>query len=195
MKALSSFTIFVTGAVIGALGCYILTKDKFRVEREEDHKAMWDYVDKELAKYKGTSDATEKTRKTIKDVSDRLEKISTPYNKLSSIKEAEKESEIILAEKESPVEISDDIFEIGFAEFENGEPTYEKIQLTYYEGDQTLTDDNDEPIDITDAIDEDCIETFEASSENVMYFRNTKLECDYEIVRALGEYKDRLGDI
>lgn len=194
MKSLSALGIFVIGAAIGAAANYILTKDKFDAEREEDHKAMWDYVNKEIAKYKGTSEAMEQNREMIKDVKDKLEKFSTPYNKMSSI-DNEKEDDVVLAEKQYPVEITDDIFEIGFAEFENGEPTYEKIQLTYYEGDTTLTDDQDEPIDYTDALNEDCIATFAESSENVMYFRNMKQGCDYELVRALGEYKDKLGDI
>lgn len=197
MKIISTVGAFICGGIIGSAVTYFLVNESANKKIQENNDAMWEMYNKEMAQIKKNSEATEEDSH-ISTEERRVNAKVTPYNKMSSIEEMEDEEKdhiVVLAEQESPIEAPEDIFEIGFAEFEDGEPTFDKIQLTYYEGDQTLTDELDEPIDITDAVNEDCIIEFENSDENVMYFRNLKRETDYEIVRALGEYKDRLGDI
>ena len=193
MKGIFGLGMMMVGAAIGAGATYIFMNEKYKAEREENNKAMWAYVERELAKQNGTSEATEQDREKEARVKEKMEKLSIPYSKVSKIES--KDPIVIRAEQESPVEHPGDIYEIKFTDFEDGEPTFEKLSLTYYQGDHTLTDDLDEMIDIDDVINEECLARFDESEENVLYFRNVKNGCDYEIIRALGNYGDRLGDI
>jgi hypothetical protein len=67
---------------------------------------------------------------------------------------------------------------------------FEQWTLTYYEGDNILTDQDDKPIynheDVTGEM-----EFGKGSGDiNVFYVRNEELEAEYEIVRDHGKYSD-----
>ncbi len=76
-------------------------------------------------------------------------------------------------------------------EFYENETDYEQVQLTYYEGDDTLVDDKDMPVPDEDSVvGEDALTSFGHGSKdkNVVFVRNDKLELDIEVVRSNGKY-------
>lgn len=82
-------------------------------------------------------------------------------------------------------------FTITKMEYDEDEPDYDKITLTYYEGDDVLADDRDEPIDDVDGtIGPDALESFGHLSEdkNVCYVRNRERDADFEIVLNPGAH-------
>lgn len=82
-------------------------------------------------------------------------------------------------------------------EFFDTENTHEKITLVYYEGDDTLADERDGIIPNANAvIGPDAVDNFGEGSDdpNVVYVRNNKSSCDFEVVRNTGSYsKEILG--
>lgn len=82
-------------------------------------------------------------------------------------------------------------FTITREEYFEDEADYDKITITYYESDDILADDRDEPIDdIEGAIGPDALESFGHISEdpNICYVRNRSREADFEIIKNEGSY-------
>ena len=74
-------------------------------------------------------------------------------------------------------------YEISFEEFlENG--IYEKETITYYEKDDTLADENEEIMALSD-VGEECLGHF---VNGVVYVRNERLGMDFEILRSPRSY-------
>lgn len=98
------------------------------------------------------------------------------------------EEEVKLRSKEKPYIITHD-------EYFAAEKDYETQSLTYFEEDDTLVNENDNPVDDLDVIGEDHLARFGHGSKdrNVVYVRNDKLEMDFEIVLAKGSYLEALG--
>lgn len=86
---------------------------------------------------------------------------------------------------------------ITFAEFSNDMEHYDKVTLTYYEADDTLTDDKDGIVPAPrDIVGPHALQSFDDNSEdaNVVYVRNNKIGTDFEICRNFGYYtEDVLG--
>lgn len=85
------------------------------------------------------------------------------------------------------------ISEGEWMERENG---YEQAQLTYYEGDNTLTDDKDGIIeDIDEYIGEANLNKFGknfAPDPNVLFVRNERLEMDFEVLRDPDTFTEKV---
>lgn len=76
-------------------------------------------------------------------------------------------------------------------EFADEEPIYQKLTLTWYAGDRTLVDDQEQPIPNTGYILGDVKYTqFGGVSEDdrIMYVRNPRLETDFEVLLHDGGY-------
>lgn len=74
--------------------------------------------------------------------------------------------------------------------------SYEKISITYYEGDDVLADERDMPIDDEDSIvGRDNLERFgwESKDKNTVYVRNDKMEIFWEIARSEQAYTDMVA--
>jgi hypothetical protein len=98
-------------------------------------------------------------------------------------------AEIAKRDPETPYVITHD----EFMENENG---WAQGQLTYYNGDDVLTDDQDMPIpDIEDLVDSENLTKFGYGSrdKNVVYVRNEKKEMDFEITLSQGEFSKEVG--
>ena len=83
---------------------------------------------------------------------------------------------------------------ISASEMLNQNQWYSKVTLTYYAGDDVLTDDQDEPIeDPMDIIGEHFKELFGMNEDepDIIYVRNDDTESDYEVVRVDASYGDR----
>lgn len=79
-------------------------------------------------------------------------------------------------------------------EFEEGEHDYTQNTLTYYEGDDVLTDDRDQPIhNKRPVVGEDNLQFGEKSNDpNVVYIRNNHLEVDFEVCRSAGSFAEEV---
>lgn len=76
-------------------------------------------------------------------------------------------------------------------EYFQGELDYQQVTLTYFEGDDVLMDEKDQPIsDTDDTVGDINLTRFGHGSKdkNIVYVRNDRLEVDFEIVRSTGEY-------
>lgn len=79
-------------------------------------------------------------------------------------------------------------------EFEEGEHEYTQNTLTYYEGDDVLTDDRDQPIhNKLPVVGEDNLRFGTKSNDpNVVYIRNNHLEVDFEVCRSAGTFSEEV---
>jgi hypothetical protein len=88
-------------------------------------------------------------------------------------------------------------FVITKEEFDDNETDYEQATLTYYAGDDVVTDQQDKTIDEPDPIvgPENTLRFGHGSGDpNVVYIRNNRLKIDIELVHSPGKYtKEVLG--
>lgn len=76
-------------------------------------------------------------------------------------------------------------------EFFENEREWEQASLTYYEGDDVLADEKDQPVpDPESTVGNDALGRFGFGSKdrNVVYVRNESIEVDFEIMRSTGKY-------
>lgn len=90
----------------------------------------------------------------------------------------------------SPVPREPGPYVITDDEYNDGEVGYTQVTLTYYAGDDTLSDENDSPIFEVDQTIGDALSRFGENSgdENTVFVRNTRIELDFEVVRSPGKY-------
>lgn len=80
-------------------------------------------------------------------------------------------------------------------EFYEAELDYDTITLTYFETDDTLVNEKDEPIpNIDEMVGDDHLVRFGHGSKdkNIVYVRNEKLQSDFEIIRSSGSYLEEV---
>lgn len=98
-------------------------------------------------------------------------------------KDLDMEKELRERDPEFPYILSKD-------EFLAAEPGWPQLSLTYYAGDDVLTDISDQIVDIEATIGRGILKRFGHGSgeENIVYVRNVKLEVDYDVNRSFGTY-------
>lgn len=86
---------------------------------------------------------------------------------------------------------------IEASDYYHGYLDYAKIELTYYEDDDVLCDEKDQPIiDPEGSVGDAALVSFgvDSGDPDIVYIRNLQRECDYEIVRVHSSYqKEILG--
>ena len=85
-------------------------------------------------------------------------------------------------------------FILSKREFEEGEEEYTQNTLTYYEGDDVLTDERDQPIHhLQKIVGNENLRFGEKSDDpNVVYIRNNHLEVDFEVCRSPGTFAEEV---
>lgn len=81
-------------------------------------------------------------------------------------------------------------------EFMNAEVGYTQVTLTYFAGDDVLSDENDMPVEDVDAtVGNANLDRFghRSNDPKVVYIRNDKLEIDYEVCKSEGTYAQEVG--
>lgn len=83
---------------------------------------------------------------------------------------------------------------ISYDEYEEAEGDFSQTTLTYYEGDNVLTDERDQPIpNIDSVVGENSMQFGLASGDkNIVFVRNHELEADFEIARHQGYYSQEV---
>lgn len=86
---------------------------------------------------------------------------------------------------------------ISLAEFQDDEPDYSKLSITYYEADKVLVDDREVPIrDVAGTSGKDFAHHFGHGSAdpNIVYVRNERLGVDFEIAKDERGYSEVVLD-
>lgn len=85
-------------------------------------------------------------------------------------------------------------FVLSQREFEEGEFDYTQSTLTYFEGDDVLTDDRDQPIHNKRPVvgDGNLLFGEKSNDPNVVYIRNNHLEVDFEVCRSDGSFAEEV---
>lgn len=73
-------------------------------------------------------------------------------------------------------------------EYAYGDPTFGKVTITYYEGDDRLVDTDGSVMDLIRVVGERAAERLRTKEETCLYVRNERLGMDYEVVCDEGCY-------
>lgn len=98
-------------------------------------------------------------------------------------------------EHEKQFRTEDKPYIITHDEYFAAERDYETASLTYFEVDDTLVDERDQPIEETDPIvGDEHLARFGSGSKdkNIVYIRNDRLGIDYEITKSKGSYLEEV---
>lgn len=168
--------IFAVGAVMGGTATLKYAKDKYEKIANEEIAQMREY-------WKKKEEETIKTRGIVKsEVNDDEKEVPN-----ASHEECEKEEEKEDKEEMHKPEV--------VAPEETWEKDYPTISLTYYEGDQTLTDDQDRIIkNVDELVGEDFASHFGEYEDDSVFIRNDNLCVYYEILRDYGSYSDYMRE-
>lgn len=174
-KNILMFALGVTiGAVVTAL--YLNEKHQRFLENESD------WCEKTAREIKESVEVGEEQEtKVLVMNKDRYKKIVTNYSNAEEIP--------VKRQKE----ISEVPYIITFEQFCEDFDHHDKCTITYYQGDETLVDEEEEIIaDARGLIGEETLERFGHGSDDpdVVYVRNEKMAIDYEVVRQENNYKD-----
>ena len=189
----SGIVIFLAGGIIGSVSAWFVLKKKYeQIAQEEIDSVKAIYTVK-----KAETECNEPAHEPItvnepitehaKLKPDIIE-FATKLRETGYVK-YEEHFDKIPEEKEqnnfakAPYVISPDQFSEG--------DEYDKITLTYYDGDGILADDNDEIInEVDEVVGDNFVDHFGEYEEDSVYVRNDILRCDYEICKDLRSYKD-----
>lgn len=89
----------------------------------------------------------------------------------------------------------DEAYVITFDQFNDEHDDYDKGDLTYYEGDDTLVDSQESPIDdVEGLIGPDALDRFgdASNSKDIVYVRNDRISMDFEISRDSRSYTEHI---
>ena len=206
MDYLKYILVGVLGIGVGAATGYFYAKEKYEKEKDEEVEEIREYYKEKLEKsndeLKKTLDAVEKYEGKAKDeqLFEDKEKVretgdlgpskeshKVDYNKVGKKEMMQEEN----AEKEHPEEEDSDFpYLITQDEFENDRNEFDKVTLTYYIQNDTLTDENDEPIiDVDELISTDIYNELNDIDGDV-FVRNASLQTDFEIDKFNEKYEE-----
>lgn len=86
-----------------------------------------------------------------------------------------------------------DPYVITFEEFNNCERDYQQTTITYYDGDDVLADEREQPIaDIANTVGYENLLRFGHGSgdPNVVYIRNERIQLEFELIKHGGKYAE-----
>lgn len=88
-----------------------------------------------------------------------------------------------------------DPYVIHHDEYYENETNYEQAKLTYFDGDNVLLDERDQPVADDSVVGEDNLAKFGHGSKDhhIVYVRNDNVEVDFEIHRSMGSWQEELG--
>lgn len=215
MKLLKRDLIFFTmGLVAGVGGGYVYLKSKFDSELQEEVDATRAYYKEKFEKSPGGKKPEDVILKNQKgEVISGDEEVPVGYDDVLAYKNRDRDDDLIeervnynkiadytktnvipfgetpeglkQREGETPPYVISDI------EMYNDMLEYDKVTLTYYEGDQTLSDDDEHIIDDVDAIIGLAnLESFGVHCEDpdMLHVRNDRLGSDYEVIKTPASY-------
>lgn len=193
---------FAAGIGCGVLATYSFFKKKYSTIAEEEISAMEAVLHEK--KPKEEKEQKEGWKNPVVEFDKRSNEL-TNYNKMtenyiSSVPPGENEieqriehmhqkaqEELEHAEAEHPREESGEQYQISSMDWLD-DPFYDKVELTYYVGDDTVANEVGQIDDIDMSIGMDEFERFKNSDDNERYIRNPALGIDYNIIKDMGCY-------
>lgn len=198
--------IFATGLVLGAVGGYFVARKVGAKELEEEINSVKQEFEYNRKAKDYSNDVAEKPAEEYNDIpvksNQKKEKEYVDYTKYVSATSPEEMVEQMAADVKrskmaSFTTSSLDTHVVTREEFEANEEEYDKISLTYFEGDETVVDmHNDIFEDAQEYIGEDFPNHFDdgvidkAYDTDVVYVKNERLEIYYEILRDERSFKE-----
>lgn len=196
MEALKIIAAFAAGIGCGVFGTRTYFKKKYEAIANEEIESMKMVLDRKAEKLKdkeeryGKIEELHKRKEELIDYHDAV----TPY--ISSVPPGEdaiinRTEEIDrkineIAEAQHPTE-EDAPYEIAPYQFLD-ESYYDKVQLTYFTGDDVLADEVGNIDEVENSIGFGMLEAFKLADEEEMYIRNPNTGIDYCIIREPGNY-------
>ena len=218
LKVLAAFGI---GSVLGSAVTYVLSKKNFEEELEreiQDVKDNYRILRKE--DYESPTDYLEKNRPdSIKDdilaevevnqivayakASDELKEQIVNYNAFSRDEVPDKEllpedANELLYQNLLATRTDDAPFLISVNEYFDEMREYQKLSITYFEGDNIVCyEDDSVMLDPEQSFGLINLSRFgvKSDSEHIVYVRNPRISVDYEIVRDDGKYADMVAHL
>ncbi len=189
----SGIVIFLAGGIIGSVSAWLVLKKRYEQIAQEEIdsvKAMYTVkkaepeCDESVQEPTTADEPIPEHTKLKPDIIEFATKLrETGYVKYEEHFDKAAEEKEQNNMPNTPYVISPDQFSEG--------DEYDKITLTYYDGDGILADDNDEIInEVDEIVGDDFVDHFGEYEEDSVYIRNDILRCDYEICKDLRSYKD-----
>lgn len=183
--------VFAAGAAIGSAVTWKLMKNKYEGYEEYTPEQTEEVVEEvpeeepvEEEEEVMESPATKYEKPSIFDYAAKLEEQG--YTNYSTVEKKEEAPSVEPVDYEKPYIIELD----EFGDYDD----YNMLYLTYFAGDKVLADNYGEIVDdIDDVVGLGAIEELNTYSEEVLYVRNDRLTCDYEITLDEGKYSDVYG--
>ncbi len=202
LTRLNYVAAFAAGIGCGVLATYSYFHTKYEKLYNEEMAALDAVMRERKEKDKDISEKTfEQTGSTIVNMEKRSNEL-TNYNKMtesyiSSVPPADNEIENRiadmhdkmekLAEAEHPVEESGEQYEITSMDWLD-DPFYDKVELIYYVGDDTMANEAGQIDDVGMSIGMEMFEYIKNSDKFDVYIRNPSLGIDYNVVKDMGCY-------
>lgn len=191
MNKATAFVAFVIGAAAGSAVTWYGLKTKYQQYAEEEVNELREYYSSKLANTEDehlevANDIDEEPSPTeIKSNRIEMTKIAERQNYSGYFKtEAKSISEDPNILEPSPVVVSPEELE--------DEPDYEWRDITVY-ADDVVCDDNDDKLDdVENVIGTDSLNHFGEYTEHVVYVRNDRLKCYFEISKDARTYEEVL---
>lgn len=175
---INKILFFTIGSALGSFVTWTIVKKKYENISNEEIKSVKETYSKMIKKKEKEYEENVKVDNEEKEYEEIINEKEYTNNDFLKIEDLSKE------EIDKPYIISYEQFE----EFSN----YSSSLLTYYK-DGFLTDINNNIIDNVDEIvGEENLEHLDNSDLEVLYVRNDKLKCDYEITLDLNLFADNL---
>lgn len=193
---------FAVGIGCGVLATYSFFRSKYEKLHNEEVAAIEEVMRKKREKEKAEEEkAYEETGSTIVEIKKRTDDLTNYSNVtasyISSVPPTDSEMENRignmhdkmeeLAESEAPKEEPGEQYEITSMDWLD-DPFYDKVELTYYVGDDTVANEAGQIDDVGMSIGMEIFEVFKEREDPEMYVRNPSLGIDYNIVKDMGCY-------
>ncbi|MDR0918120.1 MAG: hypothetical protein LBM93_02560 [Oscillospiraceae bacterium] len=179
MKNLSKLIIFAVGVAVGATSAWYFAKRKYEAITQEEIDSV-----KEVFQRNRKNPKENEFDKLVKSYGDILTTCNYVSKKsdIFSVKDEHKKIEELLL----PEMISDDVF--------GDNDDFETMTLFWY-ADKILADYDNEVIDnIDDVVGKETLKYLDACRGDVIYVRNPKLKCDYEICKDKRKFSNLIKE-
>jgi hypothetical protein len=188
--------IFSAGAAIGAVTAVFVVKKKYEAIAEQEIESMREYKCKKKRPEESVNDTEEDPEPRTAEKKATIKREQKEYQKMvREYKDAEEESAATQYNEYEQLSASanrpnyPDPYVISLEQFSEENDHYDKINLYYYAGDDTLCDVDEEIVDdLLRTVGEDSLDSFD--EHNTVYVRNERLQIDYEIILCGGKYNE-----
>lgn len=183
---MNKFVIFMAGAAIGSVATLFGVKNHYEKKYQED----LDSVKASFSKYEEVRNESALDDGTESDISEdatltsEVAQLQKKVDELGYGITADKEEVNLSMRSKRPYIVSPE--EFGEAE------GYDVASLIYY-ADHVLVDDQDELVeDVEGTVGFESLSHFGEYEDDTVFVRNDRLRCDFEIVKNLERYSDRI---